>query len=282
MSIRFNPRLLLISALLFSLQFCRAQIVVPGTVSFDLGTSNAPETQLWDLTGLYNLSLTVVEHNGIEVPMTFSFNLTHDGKGHLSGPTNDLEELDLGDNSSFVCTYRISGSVSGSSGVARARFTIRINGNGTLAGKDVENFSAVITVDADTDPSGQLIGNKAAKFDASFGGFGGLHGKIIDFSTPLPGGADGTWNLSMQLAPLSKVTGTAVITTPAQMLGLDLSGAFKNDVFKINAKGGTDVPSTVSGAGSSASIQLTSSFDTIQLKGKLMGQKLFFIFPSGD
>lgn len=99
MSIRFNPRLLLISALLFSLQFCRAQIVVPGTVSFDLGTSNAPETQLWDLTGLYNLSLTVVEHNGIAVPMTFSFNLIHDGKGHLSGPTNDLEGLDLGDNS---------------------------------------------------------------------------------------------------------------------------------------------------------------------------------------
>src|SRR4051794_34591947 len=106
MSIRFNPRLLLVSVLLFSLQFCRAQ-----SVSFDLGGSGAPNTSLWDLSGFYTLNLTVVTPKGFAETLVFSFNMTQDAKGNLSGPTNDFQELDLGDNSSFAVSYRIKGHV---------------------------------------------------------------------------------------------------------------------------------------------------------------------------
>jgi hypothetical protein len=101
----------------------------------------------------------------------------------------------------------------------------------------------------------------------------------MEFSTPMPQGTNATWNLSLQLAGLKKLTGTGVITTPSRALGLDLSGTFKNSIFKIKAKGANDVPNALNGAGSSATIQLTPTFDTILFKGKVLGQKLYFSYP---
>jgi hypothetical protein len=39
------------------------------------------------------------------------------------------------------------------------------------------------------------------------------------------------------------------------------------------------VPNALNGAGSSATIQLTPTFDTILFKGKVLGQKLYFSYP---
>ena len=61
-----------------------------------------------------------------------------------------------------------------------------------------------------------------------------------------------------------------------------MSGAFKNDIFKIKAKGANDVQDTQSGIGSSATIFLTTAFDSITLNGKFLGQKLSFSSASGD
>jgi hypothetical protein len=280
MRIRLNPLWLLVSVLAVSLQISRAQVEVPPVVSFDLGGDAAPDTSLWDLTGTYTVALDVEQPNGLVTSMSLGFNLLEDARGNLSGSTNDFQELDLGDNSFFAVSYSIKGKITGSGGTGRVHFTIHFTGNGTLAGQQVDNMSGSLTVDAEAQPgTGQLMGTKISKFSVNFGRFGKLKG-LADFATALPSGVDGTWNLSMQMAALNKVTGSAIITTPTEQFGFNLSGAFKSPFFFIKAKGVAGLPNgAVSGAGSSASIQLPTTFDSIQLKGKLLGQSLFFIFP---
>jgi hypothetical protein len=283
MIIRFNLRWLLVPALLFSLQFCRAQVPLPGTISFDLGDANiAPETQLWDLSGLYQLDVPV-DHDGLEEELRLSFVLNQSASGKLSTPTNDnIQEMDLGDNSVFAVTPRISGKVTGSGGTARVHFTIQMHGSGTLAGKNVNSFSATLTVDAETDPTtGELLGTRVSKFTAHFPALGTLHGKVFDFFVPMPQGANATWNLSLQLAGLQRLTGTGVITTPSRALGLHLSGEFnsRSDTVKVKAVGANNVANTTGGRGITATIQLPSTFDSMIFHGKVLGQKLSFGFP---
>src|SRR6185312_1813732 len=93
MTIRLNPRWLLISALVFSLQFCRAQTQIPPSLSFGLGPDVAPETQLWDLTGDYNVALEVVDHNGLSIPVAISFSLHQDPSGKLSSPVGNISGI---------------------------------------------------------------------------------------------------------------------------------------------------------------------------------------------
>jgi hypothetical protein len=272
MRIRFNPRWLLISALLFSLQFCRAQVVTPPPLSFDLGTVTG--TQLWDLTGAYTLNLTVSQNNGVQVPLNLVFSMVHDGRGNLSGPTNDLQTLILADNNFFPVFYVVKGKVTGFNGTARARFTIRLisAGPGDVGGLQVQNFGGTITVDAETDSETQeLVGS--AKINANFGSFGTLRGPI-DFSTALPSGVDGTWTLSMQFLALNKVGGTASVIMPNDTFGLNVSGAFKSDVFQLKSRGANNVENTLSGIGSTATIFIGSDFSLIFLNGKLLGQRV--------
>lgn len=282
MRIRFNPRWLLVPALLFSLQFCRAQVEVPPVVSFDLGSPDAPETQLWDVGGNYSLDLLIAQKNTLQTAVRLTFNLVQDANGKLSSPTNDFfETLQIGDNSFFVGLPKISGKVTGSGGTARVHFTVKFSGNGTLAGQTVNSMKASLTVDAETDPvTGTLEGTKISKFSASFSGFPGISGTMgvttPAFSTPMPNGTNGSWDLSMQIAALSKVTGTALLTTPSRPLGYDLSGSFKKGTFNIKAKGANDVPDSVSAVGSSAKIQMPDTLDSLLFNGKVLGQKLFF------
>jgi hypothetical protein len=98
----------------------------------------------------------------------------------------------------------------------------------------------------------------------------------------MPNGANATWNLTLQLAGLKKLTGTAVATTPNRALGFNLSGALKNDTATLRARGTDSVANTTGGKGLSATIQLPDPFDSIVFKGKILGQKLIFGFPVGD
>src|ERR1700743_3804655 len=278
MTIRLNPRWLLISALLFSLQLCRAQ-VVPPTISFDLGPSNSPESQLWDVGGAYTVELVVTEKNGVQVPVEISFNLVQDANGKLSSPTNDIQGVVINNNSVFLVTPKITAKGTGSGGAARVHFTVKVHGSGQLGGNNVNSFNASLTVDAEADAANGtlLVGNKSSKFSASFPGQGSLHG-TADFSTPLAPGVDGHWNLTLQLVAISKVTGTGIITTQNRAMGLEVNGNVKNGQFKLTAKGTPNVQDTVTGVGSSATILMSSPFDTITLKGKILGQKLLFSF----
>jgi len=281
MTIRFNPRWLLVFVLLLSLQLCRAQVVVlPSNISFDLGGSDAPDTQLWDLNGDYSLDMTVVNNRGNATEVRVFFTMIQDGTGRLSNITNlNFGELDLGDNSFFAIVPRISGKVTGSGGTAQVHFTVHMNGNGTLAGQNVNSLNATLTVNAETDATTGLL-TGTAKFSGNFGGKLSVSGVASDFASPMPQGANATWTLSMQLAGISKVVGTGTVQTPGRSLGLNLSGNLKNATAAIKAKGANNVADTsVGGPGLSATMQLTSPFDSIFFKGKLLGQRLIFSFP---
>jgi hypothetical protein len=273
MTIRLNPRWLLISALFFSLQLCRAQVQVPPTLSFDLGSSNAPGTRLWDVGGSYNLNLLVDQRSGIEVPVQLSFTLVQDASGKLSTVSNDFQSLVISDNSLFAITPQISGKVTGSGGFARVHFAIHFSGSGNLAAHNDVPVEGSLTVDAETDPSTNQLTSVKCKFSASFSGFSSLKGPT-QFATDLPPGIDGSWNLTLQLVALGKVNGTGTINTPSRSLGLGLSGAFKGGTFKIKARGANDVQDAQDGTGCTATILLSPPFDSLVLNGKFLGQKL--------
>ena len=141
MTIRLNPRWLLISVLLLSLQFCRAQTEIPPSISFSLGPAVAPETQLWDLSGDYDIFLEVVDHNGLAVPVEISFSLHQDPSGKLSSPVGNVSGVVFNndDNSAFAITAKVAGKVTGSGGLARAHFTVHFSGNGSFGG--LQNLS---------------------------------------------------------------------------------------------------------------------------------------------
>ena len=279
MTIRLNPRWLLVSILFLSLQFCRAQvIVVPPTNSFDLGPDVAEESQLWDLNGSYVVDILVTGNKGLAVPVQIAFTLLQSPSGKLTTTTNDLVNASIvfnnDDNSAFVATAQISGKVTGFAGTARVHFTVRFNGNGSLGGQ-ATSVNGTFTVDAETDPStGQLVGTKLSNFSAVFPQLSTIKGKG-EFAAALPPGADGSWNLNLRLVGINKLTGTGIISTSSEALGLDLSGKF-NGLFVIKAKGSASVPNTVSGVGCSGTILMPSTFDTIQFSGKLLGQKMSF------
>jgi len=261
------------------MQFCRAQIVLPSTLSFDLGDTNATESQLWDFNGSYVVE-TLIERKGQGVPVQVAFTLIHSPSGKLSTTTNELVNCSVtfnNDNdSSFACQATISGKVTGVGGTARAHFTIRFVGNGSLAQQST-TINGTLSVDAfaDSTTGGQLEGTKASKFNASFSGLNSIHG-TGNFGVDLPPGVDGSWNLTMHLVGLGKLTGSGIVAVPSQSLGLDLTGKFKNGLFVTKAVGANDVPNTVTGAGASGTILVPSTFDTVQFKGKILGQKLSF------
>jgi len=274
MTIRLNPRWLLISALVFSLQFCRAQSVPP-SVSFDLGPNVAAETQLWDLSGSYDLNFEISARNGLSIPVEISFTLAQDASGKLTGPAGGISGLVFNndDNSAFAISTKISGKVTGSGGLARAHFTIHFSGNGSFGGVQNVPVSGSLTVDADTS-SGDLSG-RIKGFTANVGGLNHIAGKT-DFSAALP--SDGSWNLSLNLAGLTKFVGVGAINTPQHSFGIDLDGRFNNrlGLIALKAKGADDVINTFSGKGSNPKIFVTQAFDTLQVQGKILGQKMSF------
>jgi hypothetical protein len=279
MTIRFNPRWLLVPILLLSLQFCRAQIVVPATLSFDLGDTNVPDSQLWDFSGSYSVDL-LVERKGQAVPVEIGFTLIQSPGGKLTTTTNELVNCSVtfndDGNSSFVCQATISGKVTGSGGAARAHFTVHFAGNGSLGNKPTTiKGSFGVDAQADYTTAGQLQGTKLSSFSATFPGLPTIRGKA-DFAADLPQGIDGSWNLTLHLVGLGKLSGTGVVSVPNESLGLNLSGKFQKGLLVAKASGANNVPNTVSGSGISATILLPQTFDTIQVNGKILGQKMAF------
>jgi hypothetical protein len=286
MTIRLNPRWLLVPILFLTLQLCHAQsIVLPSTLSFDLGgDTNAPESQLWDLNGSYSVEL-LVERNGQAVPVEVAFTLIQKPNGSLTTTTNELVNAAVTFNndtdSSFACLATISGKVTGSAGVARAHFTVRFVGNGALGGRST-TINGGLTVDAFADATtggqlvgGQSVGSKPCSFHATFPGLNTITG-TSDFAVDLPPGVDGSWNLTLHLVGLGRVSGTGIIATPHDSLGLHLTGKFKSGLFITKAVGANDVADTVSGVGASATILVPQTFDTVQVDGKFLGQKMSF------
>jgi len=279
MTTRLKLRWLLVSTLLFSLQFCRAQtVVVPSTLSYDLGTNNATGSKLWDLNGSYVAEL-LIERGGVSLPVEVGFTLVQNPSGQLSasagGPDNASVVFNNDNDSAFSAIAKISGKVTGSAGRAQVHFTVRFAGSGFLA-KQATDITGSFSVNAEVDSTteGQLLGS--TKFSAAFSDVNTSYHGASRFAANLPPGVDGKWNLTLHLVGLNKVTGIGVITTHSEPLGLNLAGKYKNGLFITKATGATGIPDALSGVGSSLTILIPGTFDSVQLSGKVMGQKLTF------
>lgn len=282
MRIRLTLRWLVVPLLFLSFQLCRAD-----NLTFNFGTNNTP---LWDLSGSYGMTFNIQEHNGAVIPVTLGFNMHQDPAGRLHGFAGDFQELDLDQNSSFAVTYSITGSVTGTNGTATAHFVVHFVGFGGSSGQPQGRISATLLVDASISPDGSLTLEpiKPIQFMAVLPqtSVRGIVPLDSEFSIPLPPGEDGSWSLNLQFDTFSRTIGSASVTTPSQSLGFNLSGIFKGTVdspaYKLRIIGAGDVANTVSGVGSSATIFLSSMespLDTIIVNGRIMGQKLFFVFP---
>jgi len=275
MTIRLNPRWLLVSVLLFSLQFCRAQSI-PSSVSFSLGPDVAPECALWDLQGDYSVFLELNARNGLSLPVELSFSLRQNAAGKLSSPAGNFGGLVFNndDNSAFAITTKVAGKVTGSDGFGRVHFTVHFHGNGSFGGIQNLSVSGSLTVNAEADPStGQLVGVRLSNFTAKIDGINNITGRS-DFVSGLP--TDGSWNLSLDVAGLNKLIGTGIVAMPQESFGIDLAGNFRGNLVRLHANGANNVLNADSGRGIHAGIVLTPSFDTLQLRGKLLGQRVFF------
>lgn len=272
MRIRLNVRCLLISILLLSLSLCRAQTTVPATVTYNFGTNGS--ALLWDLSGTYSVNTTLTQKNGVLVPLTLAFQIVQDAAGNLHGVANDFQAISFGDSSLFTVTYVLNGRISIVGGVPTARFVVRFVGNGTVGSLPNVNFSAVLEVVASpSSEDAELEG--PARFSAKLGGgLEGVSGTIDNIAAPLPPGVDGTWSLTLQLAGLKSLVGSAIITTDAgQAMGFNVSGPLNSSTAIAKLRGsGAIANTTISGAGSTATITTTPAFDSGTLTGKVMGQ----------
>ena len=173
----------------------------------------------------------------------------------------------------FVITTKIVGKVTGSGGFARAHFTVHFSGNGSFGGVQNVTVSGSFMVDADTS-TGELSG-RVKDFRSKVDNLNRIDGRS-DFSASLP--TDGSWNLSLNIAGLTKFVGVGAINMPQHSFGLDLNGRFNNHlgVIALHARGASNVPNTISGKGSNPRIFVTPSFDTLQVQGKMLGQRMSF------
>jgi len=278
MRIRFNPRWLLVTALFFSLQLCRAN-----NLTFNFDTNNAP---LWDLSGLYSFTLNIQQRNGAVVPVSLSFNMRQDGAGHLHGFPNDQQGITLDENSFFAVTYTISGRVTGPDLAPTAHFVVHFTGFGGSSGLPQGRISATLLVDAAVSPDGSLTLEpiKPFRFVATLPQTT-VRGSDFASTIPLPPGVDGSWSLNLQFDTFHRTIGTAVIATSSQNLGCNLFGVFTGTsdlpAYTLRMTGSRDVANTVSGIGSKATVFLSSSstntpLDTISINGRLMGERINF------
>jgi len=207
--------------------------------------------------------------------VNISFALAHDKTGKLSAPNGAVSGIIFNNdaNSAFAITTTVSGKVTGSGGFARAHFTVHFSGNGSFGGRQNLSVSGSMTVDAETDPSSGLLTGAIKNFHAAIDGVNNISGKS-DFNATLP--SDGSWGLQMNIAGLTKFTGTSTITFPSNPYGLNLDGNFRNGLINLKATGTSGVVDTQPGQGLSAKIFLTQTFDTLQFDGKLFGQKVSF------
>ena len=274
MRIRLNLRWLLVPAVLLSLQFCRAN-----NLTFNFDTNSIP---LWDLSGSYSLNLPVQEPNGDTITVTLGFIMRQDAAGNLHGAVNDIQGMILDQNSTFAVTYRIVGKVTGSDLGPIAHFVIFFSGFGGSSEQPQGHMSATLSVDATIDQDFLTLDPiTPIRFVARLpqASVRGIVPLDLDpqYLIPLPPGEDGSWSLNLQFDTFNRVVGSAIITTPSQSLGFQLFGVLRNEEYTLRIFGAADVPGTVSGVGSRATILLPFDVSTVDsLNGKIMGQRLSF------
>ncbi len=213
-----------------------------------------PGTDIWDLSGIYNET---------EDDASFSFTIIQDDKGKISGQgtmTGSEDGIDIALDST------VSGSIKSIGDVTRAVLKMKLIGTAT-DGFQVVSVKGKIKFILDIDTlNGLLIGTVNGKICAE-GGCGTIN-EPVQFD--IPGEADGSWNLVLDIQNVDgkKLTGTALATLQnGRGVPFSLTGKYNTntDLTKLKLKGG----------GGKFAIQahaIVSELVFQTIKGKMLGQ----------
>jgi hypothetical protein len=258
MTIPDKCRVFLLAILVGSLPMCYAD-APSGQINFSF---TSPSAAAFDFSGGYTFSQEIIGAGGQTIPLIFGISFTQDPNGFLHG--SDTTIMSVGND--FVATqYSVTGKVSGGGHVpTRITLLVRLTGQDIIAGKNTA-FSITINYNVSVKEDGTLGGS--AHGSAHFSTLGG--GRIsTTVSTPLPAGVDGTWGLQMNIIPLPRLGGTALIVlSNGRTLTANLAGSYSPH---------TDFSTVqITGTGSGRGISLRLKFDSSgpdTLNGRLMGQ----------
>lgn len=214
-----------------------------------------PGTDIWDLSGTYDET---------EDDASFNFTIIQDDKGKISGQGTLTGS---GDGIDIALDSTISGSIKSIGNVTRAVLKMKLVGTAT-DGYQVVNVKSKIVFTFDVDKlNGLLIGTGKGKICVKGEGCGSIN-EPAQFD--IPGEADGSWNLVLDIQNVDgkKLTGTALATLQnGRGVPFGLTGKYNTntDLTKLKLKG----------SGGKFAIQahaIASELVFQTIKGKMLGQ----------
>ena len=225
---------------------------------------------IWDISG---------DYEDIIGGFTVNYSIISDPEGRFEG----LGAFNYEDNNanSFNGNFTFSGKVRSAKKVVRVRMRSKLSGTGVVSG-DEADFDATIAGSIrkrlEIDPASlQLAGKAAVRFRIDAPGFVRTNGSVClpDFTSDIPLGMDGTWELTMNVFPdgSSNYTGNATIdlSNDAQY-GFLLSGRhLRNDLSKFRLKGNEASPRA---RFSLTTIVTNDEMFAESLRGKILGQQI--------
>jgi hypothetical protein len=218
---------------------------------------------LYDVSGTYRQSVS-----GITLDCTFNMDASGKFTGQGAASLDDFAGYDV--TGKIDATF--SGTVKSAKDVTRINMNVKMKGYLAAQGTEAK-FSANITENMEVDQaSGHMHGTVSGSATVSVPGHGTQSGRIprTEVDLDLPGHGDGSWNLTLNLAPADKKysgTGTAAISG-GQTYPVTVTGTYasKSDTAKLTVKGEKAMAITLVVGFQNGQLQVQS------LKGKALGQ----------
>lgn len=260
-----TKRLWFIAALAISCNFSFAQ--PSGQFSLDFDNT----TPLIDMNGNFNVADQIIGADNQTIPLNFAVGINHRANGALLATGGTIVFIG---NDAVAAAYRASGRVSGGGDNLQVFLTVRLKGEGTVAGRNTK-FSIVVAYRLIfSSDNGDLEG--ASRGSASFSALGGGNIRSDSIAVGLPGGGDGSWSVNMNVVPFKKLSGSAqiVLSGGRPVNGLLSGHFFEGSGFSVLRFMGTD-----GDRGSAATFNFTTTNEGNDLQtvhGKILGQRVLF------
>ena len=234
-----------------------AQLGSSGPIGFSFPNLSVP---VYDLTGSYQFDHGITVAGGAKVNLSLGCSLVQDAAGRLNGA--GVTSVQVGSDS-LTAQYSVNGMVTGGGGKATR---VSLSASWVVQNPSAGGKTSMISVQYNLQVNlGFLDGT--ARGQAILAGLGSRTINAPVAGVPLPMGADGSWNVTMNLQPPG---GTSSITLPN---GRSLLASPK---VTFSASTGLERV-TLSGAGTNQGTTLTINFFPAtkvldSLSGKVLGQ----------
>ena len=218
---------------------------------------------LYDVSGTYRQSVS-------DISLDCTFNMDATGKFTGQGTASFDDFTVYGASGNIDATF--NGTVKSAKDVTRVSMAIKMKGYMVVQGITAK-FSANMKENMEIDQaSGHMYGTISGSVTVNVPGYGSKSAKIppTEVALDLPGNGNGSWNLTLNLAPAGKKytgTGTAAVSG-GQSYPVTVTGTYapKSGSSKLTVKGQKAMTFTLVVGFENAQLQLQS------LKGKALGQ----------